>query len=442
MARTMYVSVSDIMRDPDQTTVYNQQTDRRYIVEGCAGSGKSSLALLLLQKILANLGEADEVQTPVYYVTTVHELVECVRQQFSLFDSPPMYNDYAITGGADGMWGRGFISDLQRKNQDPRGNYMINARSCMLNCRETSRGEKTYYNKDIKINKKPLYLLIDEAQDFNNANILDFMNSAQSGCVFYGDDTQSIMGFANPMSLNDIEALLKAKYGKTRADGRVIIYRYTLKRNWRLSKEIAAFAQALPNGVSDPNLLTRCRGEYHEKPVLCPMNGESEMFEYIRARAIKATLDDDVAIILRTNEDVKRFYEALKGMSNVSARYSIEEKRDFETSEEASKCVIYENKKPNVKAKRDKNNSKAVIVEKYSYLENTPVKIMTYENAKGQQFRDVFLVGTNDIQNDPEGLNRFYVGVTRTERFLRIMYSGQLPAFLQNVDPDLYVITD
>ena len=50
-------------------------------------------------------------------------------------------------------------------------------------------------------------------------------------------------------------------------------------------------------------------------------------------------------------------------------------------------------------------------------------------------------VGTNDIQNDPEGLNRFYVGVTRAERFLRIMYSGQLPAFLQNVDPDLYVIT-
>ena len=41
MARTMYVSVSDIMHDPDQTTVYNLQTDRRYIVEGCAGSGKS-----------------------------------------------------------------------------------------------------------------------------------------------------------------------------------------------------------------------------------------------------------------------------------------------------------------------------------------------------------------------------------------------------------------
>ena len=67
---------------------------------------------------------------------------------------------------------------------------------------------------------------------------------------------------------------------------------------------------------------------------------------------------------------------------------------------------------------------------------------MTYENAKGQQFRDVFIVGTDDILKDPEGLNRFYVGVTRAERFLRIMYSGQLPTFLQNVDPDLYVTND
>ena len=78
----------------------------------------------------------------------------------------------------------------------------------------------------------------------------------------------------------------------------------------------------------------------------------------------------------------------------------------------------------------------------YDYLRNTPVKIMTYENAKGQQFRDVYLIGTDDILRDPEGLNRFYVGVTRAERFLRIMYTGQLPSFLQNIDPDLYVTHD
>lgn len=419
MARTMYVSVSDIMRDPDQTTVYNLQTDRRYIVEGCAGSGKSSLALLLLQKILANLGEADETPTPVYYVTTAHELVECVRQQFALFDSPPRYNDYAITGGrADGgdaqsMWASQRISDLQRKNQDPTGPYVINSRRCMLSRREVQGEYRTFINEDIRINHTPDYLLIDEAQDFNRASIEDFLKSARKGCVFYGDDTQSIMGFNNPMHLRDIEVLLKARYGETGTGNRVIIYRYTLKRNWRLSREIAAFAQALPNGVSDPDLLTRCRGEYHEKPVLCQKNSEADMIEYIRARAIKATHDDDVGIILRTNEEVYTFFDMLKGMGNVSARYNKVRVTDGESE-----------------------------WEEYDYLRDTPVKIMTYENAKGQQFRDVFLVGSNDILRDKEGLNRFYVGVTRAERYLRILYSGQKPTFLQNVDPDLYVTND
>lgn len=121
MSRTMYVSVSDIMQDPDQTTIYKLKKDKRYIVEGCAGSGKSSLALLLLQRILAERGENDNERTPAYYVTTAHELVECVRAQFQLFDmeTPLRYNDYAITGGdavgPDGKgsnWKMGMITDL------------------------------------------------------------------------------------------------------------------------------------------------------------------------------------------------------------------------------------------------------------------------------------------------------------------------------------------
>ncbi len=416
MARAMYVSVRDIQNDPDQITVYNLRTDRRYIVEGCAGSGKSSLALLLLQRILAENGENDDTPTPIYYVTTAHELVECVRQQFASFDSPPRYNDYAITGGVQGMWGRKEITDLQRRNQNPRGSYYINSRGCMLHRYNIQRAYGTFVNEDIKINPNPSYLLIDEAQDFNRASIDDFLRSSQKGCVFYGDDTQRIMGFANPMSLSDIEVLLQEKYGRTDATDRVIVYKYKLKRNWRLSKEIAAFAQDLPNGVADPMLLQRCRGEYHEKPILTQMpSGDKDavrraMVDYIKRRVIKATIEDDVGIILRTNDEVRSFYNDLRGMGNASARFNIV--------------------------------GDAVRPDDYDYLRNTPVKIMTYENAKGQQFRDVYLIGSDDILRDPKGLNRFYVGVTRAERFLRIMYTGQLPTYLQNVDPDLYVTHD
>lgn len=264
---------------------------------------------------------------------------------------------------------------------------------------------RKFINENIRINTKPEYLLVDEAQDFSKKRIEEFLNSASKGCVFYGDDTQCIMDFANPMHLEDLELLLKAKYGELDASGKAIIYRYTLKRNWRLSKEVAAFAQSLPNGKSDPDLLLRCRGEYHEKPILIRKDTEEEKISYIKARCVKASSDDDVGIILRTNEEVSRYYEALNGLGNVSARYS---RNDLD----------------------------------YHYLSNTAVKIMTYENAKGQQFRDVYLIGTDEILKDPEGLNRFYVGVTRAERFLRIMYAGQMPTFLQNVDPDLYNVSD
>ena len=448
MARGMYVSVSDIMRDPDQTTVYNLRTDKRYVVEGCAGSGKSSLALLLMQKILAERGEDDNVPTPIYYATTAHELVECVRQQFRYFDTPPRYNDYAITGGENGMWGCKRITDLQRKDQNPRGPYVINSRTCMLQRYDSGGRFKTFVNEDIRINPTPDYLLIDEAQDFNRDSIDDFLRSAKNGCVFYGDDTQSIMDFTNPMLLRDIEILLQTKYGRTTATGNVIIYRYILKRNWRLSREIAAFAQELPNGVSDPMLLQRCRGEYHEKPILAQMPPGTQtetmnsMVSYIKQRITRATMDDDVGIIMRTNEEVKSFYNALRGMGNVSARFNILSRQLFKTPEEARDFVERTNKRQGFKARQDPTNPREVEVGEYEYLKNTPVKIMTYENAKGQQFRDVYLIGTDRLLRDTQGLNRFYVGVTRAERFLRIMYSGQLPAFLQNVDPDLYVTHD
>lgn len=405
MARPMYVSVRDIQNDPDQTRVYNLKTDRRYVVEGSAGSGKSSLALLLLQRILAVRGEDDNDPTPIYYVTTAHELVECVRQQFASFENPPRYNDYAITGGERGIWGRKLISDLQRRNQNPRGAYVIRSRACM--CQRRTNGQ--FVNEDIRINPTPDYLLIDEAQDFSRTSIEDFLRRTKRGCVFYGDDTQSIMGFANPMHLSDIETLLQTQYGMTDTSGNVITYRYRLRRNWRLSREIAAFAQELPNGVADPELLRRCRGEYREKPILVQLPSAPAMIDYIRQRVVNATLDDDVGIILRTNQEVERMYNELCGLGNVSARYSY-------------------------------NN--ADLGDRYMYLRDTPVKIMTYENAKGQQFRDVYLIGSDSILQDTNGLNRFYVGVTRAERFLRIMYTGPMPTFLQNIDPELYNIAE
>lgn len=393
MARPMYVKLSEIQKDDDQIKIYSLSPDTSYVVSGCAGSGKSALALLLLEQIISR-GENDESPNQIYYIATVHELVECVRKQFMRFNKVPQFNDYAITGAA---WRDKLISDLQRRGQAQNGPFLIHGRRCM-------QCEPRGFNNnwiDLKINPHPDYLLIDEAQDFDLGTLKSFKSAAKKGCVFYGDDAQKII--QNGTSLDVLCRTLG-------------IQRYRLKRNWRLSKEIARFAQALPGQNLNDDLVRRCRGEYHEKPVVYGCNGECGLQSYILERCTKATVDDDIGVILRSNRQIHRWYEffsAQLGRSMVSARYSYDETTPFGMQHSC-----------------------------YDYLRQTPIKILRYEDAKGQQFRDVYIIADQTLMQNPLGMECFYVGVTRAERFLYVLYDGQMPAFLQNVDPDTFETSD
>ena len=133
-------------------------------------------------------------------------------------------------------------------------------------------------------------------------------------------------------------------------------------------------------------------------------------------RCAKATIDDDIGVILRSNKKIHGWHEVFKkhlGDQMVSARYSYDEISPFGTR-----------------------------VPHYDYLRETPVKILRYEDAKGQQFRDVFVIADDVLMQDPNGMACFYVGVTRAERLLYVLYQGKKPAFLVDVDPDVYETSD
>ena len=71
------------------------------------------------------------------------------------------------------------------------------------------------------------------------------------------------------------------------------------------------------------------------------------------------------------------------------------------------------------------------------FTTNIP-KLMTYHSAKGLQFETVFLPFYNGA-TDKEARKALYVAMTRTYRFLYIMYSGgTLSQPLQNVPSYLY----
>lgn len=230
--------------------------------------------------------------------------------------------------------------------------------------------------------------------------IEDLVESATEGVAFYGDDAQHIMQWADrtPVLLEDIQRAFPQKFSEI----------LPLLRNYRLPKEIAAFAQEISG---DRNLAAHCRSPYHEKPVVMCVPRDSSidyMVDRIRNRDLQ-----DVAVVVQDNEAARLTYEAMArklGPAVVSASWDLD------------------------------HESGAVEGEDYSYLRDTRVKIMTYEKVKGQQFETVFLCAYDEL--NAEQVKRFYVGITRAERFLYVLYDGVMPACLRQVPVSLYNTSD
>ena len=124
----------------------------------------------------------------------------------------------------------------------------------------------------------------------------------------------------------------------------------------------------------------------------------------------------DVGIAYTENEQVRAAYQTLAtglGRTKVSASWDIKGIDQTEARREG---------------------------EHWSHLTDTPVKIMTYEKIKGQQFETVFLFVSGEL--NPEMVRRFYVGVTRAERFLYILHTDPMPAVLRQVPSQFYSTSD
>ena len=128
-------------------------------------------------------------------------------------------------------------------------------------------------------------------------------------------------------------------------------------------------------------------------------------------RIIKKYNLEDVAILLPHNEDVIDIHGQLSALGgNYEMRYN--DKEDF-------------------------RNSKDTLD-----FDSTNPKIMTYHSAKGLQFEAVFLPFIEDFEEiDDHGKSSrkaLYVAMTRTYRYLYIMYTNCLPSPLSYIDKNLY----
>ncbi len=325
--------------DDFQVQLLQKRIDRSMVVSGCAGSGKSILALW----------KAKQIQ----------ELGDGATYNFVVFTKA-----------------------LQR--------YMADGiRAIGLNA---NNFDYYWYWKNRKNCPSADYIIVDEIQDFTREEIAEFKKAARRAFFFWGDSAQSLY-----RGLKDTQDILTIA-------AETNIQPEQLAFNHRLPKKIARFAAQL---ISDEDLVQRCRKEGSEMPRVLRYATLEEQLD-VAMKQIKNRQITDAAILFSNNNLVKRAYDYLndKGYSN-EAKY--EDKENF-------------------------RNSRLDL----DFNSDNP-KLMTYHNAKGLQFEAVFLPECSvSHQNDSAPL---YVAITRSYRYLFVMYSTDLSRYFDAVPKDLYLTT-
>ena len=327
--------------DSDQIKVLMATLNKSCIVSGCAGSGKSVLALIKAQRIQRELGEDYQI---IVFTRALCRYMNAGRQSLGLKQQFTYHHDW------------------KKRKGRPSSNYVI----------------------------------VDEIQDFSEEEIREFIGATHSNFFFFGDTAQSIYdGIKTTLPVEDIRMVIQEARGAKS---------FSLYRNYRLPKPVARVVQSV--GVDlDAYEEATYKSPETAIPRFINYNDEDAQISAIH-RVIRDRELEDVAILLPRNDDVVRVYNKLTKLGlNCEKKAGMAMDLNFTT---------------------------------------TNPKIMTYHSAKGLQFEAVFLpfVERYPAADTVSDRKKLYVAMTRTYRYLYVMYSGSLPAPLLNVDTSLYATTE
>lgn len=275
--RSFYIKDSEL--DDYQVKVINKKSDNSYIVKGCAGSGKSILALWKAKQIQEqNKGS----YLYIVYTKALRQYMDDGIKQIGLKENNVANFDACFSWEKDG-------------NGKP------------------SRGvwKKGTYD----------YIIVDEAQDFSKEDIELLKSKVNKALLVYGDTAQQLYKFLEQkkepkktVSMEEIQYFTKFPVEQ-------------LVFNHRLPKKIARVAEYL-NSEKD-ELEERCIEEGTDKPKILKYNSKQEQFQAI-ATLIKNKGMEDVGILFRTNKEVDEAYDFFRSLGlNVEAKSYSENNLDF-----------------------------------------------------------------------------------------------------------------
>ena len=326
--------------DDEQLDLIGDTIDKSMIVAGCAGSGKSVIAMYKAQQILESKGD-------VILIAYTKSLNRYMRQG-----------------------------------------------------KENSLDERFFYHWQWIDQGMPKadYIIVDEIQDFDREEIMQFINAAKKHFFFFGDTAQSIYrAFGKEtLTIDQISSMTGIKVSR-------------LYNNYRLPKPIAKITQEYLGLTEEDNVRKYSESLYLSKenasPVFVECHSRQEQIDCIIS-IIRKNKYRNVGILVPENDLVLEIMNAF-------------------TSEKFA-CEFKFNAGYNDYRNKDTLNFKT----EYP-------KLMTYHSAKGLQFETVilpFYQGANNLDEKKS----LYVAMTRTYRHLYVLYNGDMLKPLKGVPERLY----
>ena len=327
--------------DDDQLDLIGETIDKSMIVAGCAGSGKSVIAMYKAQQILDSKGD-----------------VILIAYTKSL-------NRYMSQGKNNNLEGRFFYHWQWVDQGMPKADYII----------------------------------VDEIQDFDKEEILQFVNAARKYFFFFGDTAQSIYRTfgKQTMTIDQISSLTNIPVSR-------------LYNNYRLPKPVARITQDYLGLTEEEDKVRKFSDHlYLSKenalPVFWECESRLDQIEQIIS-LISENKYRNVGILVPDNEMVLEIMKAF-----TKAKFVCEFKYNAGYNDSHNKDTLnFQTERP---------------------------KLMTYHSAKGLQFETVILPYYQGAKNSDER-KALYVAMTRTYRHLYVLYNGIMKEPLKSVPERLY----
>lgn len=274
--------------DDDQIKVLMGTLDKSCIVSGCAGSGKSVLALIKAQRIQKEYGNNYKI---IVFTKALCNYMNSGKRELGLT------NDF-------------YYHKEWKYQRERRGRFMV-------------------YSRDENGNLIPYmpsadYIIVDEIQDFSDEEIKDFLNATHKNFFFFGDTAQSIYeGLKKTLPVDRISSIVPLN---------IKVKNWELYRNYRLPLPVARVVQSV--GVDLPPFIeSTYKSKVTAVPRFLKYSDEDSQIKAIHDIIAKNPYMTDVVILLPDNDYVKSVYDKLRAMGgNYELRYN--DKEDFRNSQD------------------------------------------------------------------------------------------------------------